>query len=275
MKQNLRFDFYANTINGATKYLLSRSKQLLKLNFKLFKIEEFQWGVIAFFKHKNKIYQSIYILNNFRGRGIYKQNILHPIITTEECGIIDFLDKNKIDYKSVEVNPFQEYKLISNFYTNQKTKRSKIELMNHIDEGLYILEKLKSSETAKKAFCLHPIFQADKDLFKNYNLIHSIDVQTIIATIEYRSVANEYLSHIKVKSHKEIRISVLKDVNDMLIADKIQNRKDFEIYHLKTHKRRNELKKYFENWFKALKISEKFYKECFHYCTQDLDYEAV
>jgi len=53
----------------------------------------------------------------------------------------------------------------------------------------------------------------------------------------------------------------LKEVNDMLISDKIQNRKDFEIYHLGKHERSSQLDQYFKNWLTKLDISEEQYQE--------------
>ncbi len=46
----------------------------------------------------------------------------------------------------------------------------------------------------------------------------------------------------------------------MLMADKLQNRKDFEIYQEGIHERSSELKQYFMNWFKRLEISEEMYQ---------------
>jgi len=44
--------------------------------------------------------------------------------------------------------------------------------------------------------------------------------------MEYRSVANDYLSTRIISDVQEIRLSPLPDVQDMLIADKVQNYKD-------------------------------------------------
>lgn len=153
-----------------------------------------------------------------------------------------------------------EYKIISDFYGDKIANRSGVRLMNHIDEGLYILEKIGASDVAKRAYCLHPIVQDDQSLKENSYLLKDIDSGVIIAAIEYRSVANEYLSKRVIESIDEIRLSPLKDVNDMLIADKIQNRKDFELYHLGKHERSNELDQYFKNWFTRLEITDEFYK---------------
>jgi len=154
-----------------------------------------------------------------------------------------------------------EYQIISDFYGDKITNRSGVKLMNHIDEGLYILEKIGASEISKRAYCLHPIIEDDQSLKENSYLLSNINHDVIIDSIEYRSVANEYLSRREINSLDEIRLSPLKDVNDMLIADKIQNRKDFELYHLGKHERSSELEQYFKNWLERLNISEEFYQE--------------
>lgn len=40
----------------------------------------------------------------------------------------------------------------------------------------------------------------------------------------------------------------------MLVADKVQNYKDFSLYHADTHPRAKELERYFQNWFCRLNI---------------------
>jgi hypothetical protein len=133
--------------------------------------------------------------------------------------------------------------------------------MNHIDEGIKILNDIGASEWAKKAYAIHPIFQSDDALSEpNLNLVN-LNPLSIINVMEYRSVANEYLSNRKISSIDEIRLSPLKDVNDMLIADKIQNYKDFELYHKQTHEKSKELDEYFNNWLKKLKIPIERYQK--------------
>jgi len=154
-----------------------------------------------------------------------------------------------------------EYKLISKFYLNKTAKRSGVALINHIDEGLLILSYINASQVAMCAYCIHPLLQSDTDLLNNYYWLNGVDSKVIILAMEYRSVANEYLSHRKINSIDEIRLSPLDRVNVMLIADKIQNRKDFELYHKGTHPRSEELDVYFKNWLKRLNITEEFYQE--------------
>ena len=158
-----------------------------------------------------------------------------------------------------------EYALIKMHYKDDRAQRSGVPLMNHINEGLLVLAAIGGSEIAMRAFCLHPLLQNDKELTMNF-----VKVQAALSTVtsgamtlglamEYRSVANEYLSHCKMPE-TGIRLSPLKEVNDMLVADKVQNRKDFEIYHAETHENRVRLAQYFQEWCDALGVSEK-YKE--------------
>jgi hypothetical protein len=258
----MRFNFDANTEEEATEYLKARAKQLLRFDFKLKDIVIPQRGVVdAYFEKDGKLYQSIYILNDYRGEGLYQKYIIHDILTSDDCGISGYLTKNNIDFISVDLYEYEEYKIISDFYGNQIAKRSGVQLMNHIDEGLYILENIGASEEAKKAYCLHPIVQDDQSLYLNKDILKYIDYKVIINSIEYRSVANEYLSKRVINSLDDIRLSPLKDVNDMLIADKIQNRKDFQLYHLRTHDRSEQLDQYFKNWLEKLEVSEDFYNK--------------
>jgi len=256
-----RFELNATTNAQAIEYINSRAKQLLRHNFRILEILEFQYGVIAFFTKGGKTYQSTYILDQFRNKGIYRNTIKHTVLTTPDCGIVEYLTKHNIDYISVDNSPFIEYDMISDFYQGDKASRSGVAFMNHIDEGLYILNYINASETAKKAYCLHPMLQSDTDLTMNIDKFQGIDSNVIITAVEYRSVANEYLSSREIHNLSEIRLSPLEDVNNMLIADKVQNKKDFMLYHKGIHPKSNTLEHYFDNWLAALG-SEHLYVLC-------------
>jgi len=148
-----------------------------------------------------------------------------------------------------------EYKMIHKFYGNKCANRSKVPLINHINEGLLILEYMHAPHTTKRAYCLHPLLQSDNDLYNfYYDNCEEIDSGIMLLTMEYRNIANQYLSHRKIQNINEISLSPIPNVNIMLCADKIQNYKDFLLYHKNTHPRAKELDEYFNNWFKALKI---------------------
>lgn len=166
-----------------------------------------------------------------------------------------------------------EYQLIKNHYNGQTAKRTGVPLINHIHEGLMILDFLFPNEYTyvREAYCLHPLFQSDEDLgkavkkhAKNISLHRfsgqKLDGLSLILAMEYRNIANQYLSHRTIHHINEIALSPLFQVNQMLIADKVQNRKDFELYHEKTHPRSAELKQYFSNWLTRLGVTEQQYQ---------------
>lgn len=132
----------------------------------------------------------------------------------------------KIDnYKSA-------YSYIALEYKNQFAFRSKKPYINHIDEGIQILEACKRSDYVKAAYCLHPIFQSDKSLIKTWGLISQgkleINSKILFLAMEYRRTANSFLSSSNLNN---VNIDIpIEEVREMLIADKIQNRKDFELY---------------------------------------------
>lgn len=164
-----------------------------------------------------------------------------------------------------------EYKLIHDFYGNRTAKRSGVRLMNHIDEGLYILDKIRATDAARMAFCLHPLVQADDDLVDHIkNVVDKADPYVLSLALEYRNIANQYLSWRTIGDTSEIKLSPLGEVNDMLVADKIQNYKDFLIYHKDTHLRSKELDEYFNNWLYRLAVDknefDQLYMELIYEC---------
>lgn len=158
------------------------------------------------------------------------------------------------------------FQLIKNKYSNKKATRSGVPYINHIVEGLIVLQLIGATDNAKRAYCLHPLTQCDAELVKTAadNSLSQGDFWPWVLAIEYRHIANGYLSTRKIgfSSHleQEVKLSPLKDVNDMLIADKVQNRADFELYHLTGHPRSDELDVYFKNWLRRLGVSEEQYK---------------
>lgn len=156
------------------------------------------------------------------------------------------------------------YKLIQIYYKDQKAKRSGVPYMNHIDEGLVILNDLGATDYTKSAYCIHPILQDDDKLHDNYNSFGPlIDPKVLFYTMEYRNVANRGLSCYQVDNPASIYLGPLKEVHQLLISDKCQNRKDFITYHLGTHRGSIELDHYFKNWLRALGVLEAQYQ---HYC---------
>lgn len=145
------------------------------------------------------------------------------------------------------------YEIIKSYYGTQTTKRSGVPLINHIDEGLKILDYIGASDVVKEAYCLHPILQSDESFVTNKSMdFAGVRYESIILAMEYRRVANSYLS--KNKPEDFVGFSC-EEVKQMLVADKVQNYKDFLIYHSQTHERKEELDHYFNKWFELLGIS--------------------
>jgi hypothetical protein len=144
------------------------------------------------------------------------------------------------------------FDLIKSVYGDNVAKRSQVPLIKHIIEGLYVLDALGSNDVTKAAYCLHPILQSDYD-FVNYKsgFIPTALIDAAILAMEYRRVANSYLSKDNIENFVGFSCH---EVKEMLIADKIQNYKDFLKYHKATHERSKELDEYFNNWFKLLQI---------------------
>lgn len=268
----MRFNFDANTKAEAREYLCNRALQMAHAGARLEEIEDNEYGLWARFTYRARSYYAYYLLAKHRGKGRYlseykkKCEELHSkikIITTTPCKIVSYLGKHKIPFEVCNgLIEEPEYQAIEFCYEDRKANRSGVYLMNHIDEGLYILYRIKASRWAHLAYIIHPMFQPDKELDLYFNVFNEkLQARSVLLTMEYRSVANEYLSKREIKNIEEIRLSPLKEVNDMLIADKIQNYKDFLRYHHGTHERSPELSKYFKNWFERLGVTFPFYED--------------
>jgi len=152
-----------------------------------------------------------------------------------------------------------ELALIENYYGDRTTKRSGVKLICHIYEGLAVLDAIGASENAKAAYCLHPLFQSDCQLLKVFSNLPSISLEVLVLVMEYRNQANAWLSdkitYLETGIHMEGKpcFGPLSDVRDMLIADKVQNYKDFKKYH-ESHERKAQLETYFYAWFEVLEV---------------------
>lgn len=258
-------NFDAILKESAINYMEERDLQLRRFGYYLKEIEEYECGIRAIFrKWTGETFQSIYILEQYRGQGKYKTLLLDgmKVLTSYECGIETYLQRNDIEYQIEDLCRIGGYDIIAEHYGDQTTKRTGVRLMNHIDEGLIILDSLGVDDYTKSAYCIHPIVQSDEALKEFWeNGDRYIDPVDMMLAMEYRSVANEYLSTREIEDISEIRLSPLEEVNNMLRADKIQNYKDFMKYHYGTHERSAELQVYFKNWFKRLGITDTYYRK--------------
>jgi hypothetical protein len=179
------------------------------------------------------------------------------------------------------------YQEVADFYRGRTAERSGVPLIQHIDEGLTIIDRAGGSVGTMQAYCLHPLFQSDQVLASSgvalINKWHSTgfpSANVMMLVMEYRQQANAWLSD-KV-TLEEVRDWIptpgpqpdpgyrplikgkptpgpLGEVRMMLIGDKVQNRKDFMRYHFDTHPRSKELDHYFMLWLKALGVSREQY----------------
>ncbi|RSZ60757.1 hypothetical protein HF313_18340 [Massilia atriviolacea] len=160
----------------------------------------------------------------------------------------------------------KHYAAVRRFYGDRRAARSGALLISHIDEGLALLDEIGAPEQAKEAFCLHPLVQDDSALLAalaSASLFAESqpDPVVVLLAMEYRRVANDYLAHHCEGADDAIALSCVDEVNQMLIADKIQNRKDFERFHLGKHADSDKLQLYFGNWLRRLGVSEERYAQ--------------
>ncbi len=150
------------------------------------------------------------------------------------------------------------YDLVSKFYEGRSAARSGVPYMNHIDEGIVIMTEIGASVDAIGAYCLHPLVQSHVDYMDRLKpedeYLDGVDPRQLMLAMDYRSRANAFLSY-KIDRITDAEVATLnaylwktRDVRDMLIADKVQNYKDFLKYHLLTHERSEKLDKYFKTW---------------------------
>lgn len=153
-----------------------------------------------------------------------------------------------------EIKATNEYRAIARAYGQNTADRSGIPLIRHIDEGLKLLRRLNADEITARAWCIHPLCQSDENLLTfNARDFHG---QAVMLAMEYRAVANAYLSS-SIMPKDGIKLSRLPQVNQMLIADKIQNRESFmqTFDHESNRLKSIRLKAYFSEWLEALGIS--------------------
>lgn len=148
------------------------------------------------------------------------------------------------------------YDQIKKFYGDRTAIRSGVPLMNHIDEGLRILDWLNASDDAKAAYCVHPLFQDDDCLERMLGgqAIKEYDPRIVGLAMAYREVANSWLSTTERGDGWTPPNLRAHDVKSMLQADKIQNYKDFLKYHQGNHPRSKELTEYFMDWLSYLHL---------------------
>lgn len=150
------------------------------------------------------------------------------------------------------------YLAVQHLYGDRRALRSGRFLMAHIDEGLFLLATRGAAPEVCQAFCLHPLVQGDEELAASLSTLAGLPAVPVALAMEYRHRANAHLPHHRPATPNP---GPLPEIVEMLVADKIQNRKDFEVSlrgHIPNTLR---LDAYFQEWFAALGISEDVYAE--------------
>lgn len=265
--QATRLPFHATTAKDIEQYFFTRALQVKPYGYIWSGKIEVKHNIhYTFFEKDFKRYCSLYIPANLRGLNKYREaydEIGKPtILTSYDCGIDNYLLKRKIPFEITAPHVlWHEYRLISNFYGDKQAKRSGVFLMNHIDEGITILHRLGAEESAIRAYMVHPYLQSDVDFENNYFQVNSFDKNVLVLALEYRKCANAYLCRPHTDRWTVADLAtyvgpIIKPVKDMLIADKVQNQKDFLQYHYGTHDRSEQLDNYFKVWLEYLGVTD-------------------
>lgn len=271
--QNIRLPHVANTRLEVVQYFNTRDRQL-RANGIYIDPSSFKWyqeGCTVEVKKGQTTYYSFYVYNQYRGLGVTKRliekvlgcNESAAVLTVKDCNVHSWLTRNNIPVVLEQgVFDTQPYKLVERIYSDRVAQRSQVFLMNHIDEGIQIGRIIGATDAAIKSYCLHPMLQADLELvtYMPTVLQPEIDRLELLLAMEYRNKANAWLSD-KVSTVDGITTydgaptpGPLPEVRDMLVMDKVQNYKDFLLYH-SNHHRAIELDAYFKRWFVALGLT--------------------
>ena len=177
----------------------------------------------------------------------------------------------------MDITKSWQYCAIAQYYKDKNAKRSGLPYIKHIDEGIEILRRIDAPALAIYGFILHPLFQGDEALakfwdqmrdFNTRNIADMISTRELAVVLEYRNLANGFLS--RDVGIRRATLSPMREVNLMLLADKVQNQADFYRYQsctgpkatLSEHKY-HLLERYFIEWRTLLK--QNFPEEMKHF----------
>lgn len=271
-----RFEMDADSVDDIARYFANRAVQGLVDGYRWEGVVEplteagVLWGARTWGVGPDGVRrQSVYVLASARGAGHlsrYVRAAREPFVTAPSCELEAFFTKRGVDYLVAGTHgTWTEYRAVEARLHDRYAARSGLPYMNHVDEGIAVLRDLGATERAQRAFCLHPLLQADAELAESFPRVASLtqSAEVLALAMEYRNVANAYLSRREVSSLDEIALSPLAEVNDMLRADKVQNAKDFLLHHRATHPRREALTRYFHHWLQRLGVSEEAFARWF------------
>ncbi len=263
-----RFDPDADTLDDVARYYQARATQGLfdglrpASGLEPLVDEGITWGGRAWAVDAEGVRrQSVYVLTSQRGRGHLSRHLARdrrPYVTTPGCGLEAIFERHGVDWRLVGAfTRTREYRAVAAALDRTWATRSGLHHMNHLDEGLAVLRDLGADDATWRAWCLHPLLQADDALAALADEAGALtdDVAVMLRAMEYRSVANAYLSRREVRGPEDVRRSPVAAVQDMLRADKVQNYKDFLLHHRGVHPRSEALERYFVTWLRRLEVS--------------------
>jgi len=214
-----------------------------------------------------KPHASYYVLAQHHGQGHYRRLMAQeslPIVTITDCHIEQILEHLNVPYvRGGEILDCAEYRLVEAVFGDECDERTGQYKMNHIDEGLAVLTYLGASKRAKRAYCLHPLVQDDASLSKYFDAISgALDSiagggTSLALAMEFRNRANAGLPEAAMSACGPLT-SPLAEVNHMLIADKVQNLKDFEAFQVDSPVSRDWLANHYARWLEELGVADQY-----------------
>ncbi len=264
----MRFDPDAVDRDGAARYLAERATQALIDGFTPISDaleplvhDGVEWGLRGRARSPDgAAFQTLYVYAGERGRGHFQRHLAEhrePIATVPDCHLEAWLRRRGVAHRVIaRETDDAEYRAIEAAYSDGRARRSQVPLMHHIDEGLAVLRRIGASPQAGRAFCLHPLVQTDAALAANAHRVAALtpEPRVLALALEYRNIANATLSQRPIAGPEDIPLSPLAEVQQMLVADKVQNYKDFVLHHGRTHPRRHALDRYFALWLARLGV---------------------
>lgn len=272
-----RFPEDAATANHALFYYGNRATQHLWLGWSWDGTHTVHdWGIDVVMRGPGgESYRSAYVFPIEAGQGHLTRFLAsigsERFVTSAACTrMVAFLKRHEVAHRIIPRNKTPAYIAIETHYGDHAASRSGLHYINHIDEGLDVLGMLGADADTRAAWCIHPLVQHDDDLGRTLaadgrqgrgdraRWLSSIPPRAIMLAMEYRHWANNHLSK---HDPKVPTWGPREEVRQMLVADKMQNRRDFE----RTIRGRpdvpnsDRLDAYFGEWFDALGIEHESY----------------
>ena len=109
-----------------------------------------------------RVGHSVFVLTWARGKGRMKRWLArHPdavMVTADTCDLSQYFQRRRRKHWVYEVPSALQpaYGLAARYYGDRVTDRTGVHMINHIDEGLWVLERIGASDDARRAYAIHP-----------------------------------------------------------------------------------------------------------------------